>query len=248
MMNIFVINRKKDVDRKNYIEKHFSEIGIEDYSFFEAIEGTELSEEFVKKCRTLTSKIMLRGRELRIGEIGCALSHLSIYKKIVENSLTGALIFEDDVDIKSNDILDIVDSNVVDIKNIPAILNLGEIKKKYANKILGDDMSEIKGCIRTHAYYINQLGAKNMLKAFGEYPYMPIDQFKQLRIMGALRLFAFKKPICLADVFDSTIENIDGDGQRKVRKSFFKKRFYELLKLFVEYITLPLKFKKNKTG
>ena len=50
-LRIFVVNREKDIDRKEYIVKHFSDIGISDYEFFPAINGVDLSDSYIKKCR-----------------------------------------------------------------------------------------------------------------------------------------------------------------------------------------------------
>ena len=39
---------------------------------------------------------------MNIGEIGCFLSHRSVWKKIVAQNLTAGIIFEDDVQIDPN--------------------------------------------------------------------------------------------------------------------------------------------------
>ena len=41
--DIFVINLKKDILKKEYIKNHFRDHGIENYTFIKAIDGREMS-------------------------------------------------------------------------------------------------------------------------------------------------------------------------------------------------------------
>ena len=86
----FVINCKKDVERREITEKRMIEAGfsVDKIHFFEASDGYHLSPS------TFTEEnIFLEGK----GEKGVALSHKRIWKKIVEEKIERALIFEDDV-------------------------------------------------------------------------------------------------------------------------------------------------------
>ena len=95
--DIFVINLKKDILKKEYIKNHFRDHGIENYTFIKAIDGREMSCEDLLKFYDKKKALEVHGRPLARGEIGCTLSHLECYKKIISQDLAGAFIFEDDV-------------------------------------------------------------------------------------------------------------------------------------------------------
>ena len=83
-MNVFVINLKRGVERREKISNRLDKLNV-DYDIVEAIDGLELSGQnkasavnrFVFWCRV--------GRGVLDGEIGCALSHAKIYKRFIED-------------------------------------------------------------------------------------------------------------------------------------------------------------------
>ena len=90
MMDFFhyVISAEQATERRNKIIEHFKRWGIEP-NFFQAIMGNQLSENQLKQ---LTQDEGL----LTKGEIGCALSHLGTYRRLLETEEKCAFIFEDD--------------------------------------------------------------------------------------------------------------------------------------------------------
>ena len=77
--NIYFINMDKDTDRLENVIKSLDGIGITDPTRFPGI--------VVKSTSP----------NLRPGEVGCALSHMGIWKKAVNNKVPWTLIFEDDI-------------------------------------------------------------------------------------------------------------------------------------------------------
>ncbi|AEE27073.1 glycosyltransferase family 25 protein [Francisella hispaniensis] len=244
MMNVFVINRKKDIGRKEYIIQHFKEKGIERYSFFEAVEGRDLDSNFIKRCNGYLSKTLQRAKGLNVGEIGCALSHLEIYKKIVNEGLAGALIFEDDVEILKDNLLGFVeDFNKQLSENVGYICHLGE-KTLRKSKVYKKDIYQLKRSHYTYSYYIDRIGAERMLRAFGEYPYMSIDSFKQLIYMKVIKLYGKElEPQCkMRHDFASTIDN----AVKRQKANFFIRTILRPIRSLVVYLYLPIKFKMSK--
>ena len=98
-MRTFIINLKESTDRRQYMINEMKKTNLE-YEFFDAVNGKNirnideiyLREESFKKIRKI----------LTYGEIGCAMSHLLIYKKMIDENIEQALILEDDI-IVSND-------------------------------------------------------------------------------------------------------------------------------------------------
>ena len=103
-LKCFVINLKKDVERREHIAKEAQKLGL-DFEFFEASYGKDLAPEFLDQCRQNDELIFnLKGvvkvklaSKLTVNEIGCALSHLRVYQHIIDCNLDRALILEDDI-------------------------------------------------------------------------------------------------------------------------------------------------------
>lgn len=240
-MKVFVVNRKKDLERRQYIIDHFKENGINDYEFFDAVDGSKLSDSYVNRCRSLLSTIIMKGKKINRGELGCALSHLGIYEKIISNNMPGALVFEDDAVIKKPNLIENVEKSTRFLGESASVISYGYLSSKGAVSI-PYEIKKLRKLSRTHCYYINQKGAKNMISAYGDYPFMPIDKFKQLRKMGALKLYSSKEYLCSFKDDGSIIDSISsGTEFRRNDIGFIKARAIEIVKFLVENIYFPLK-------
>lgn len=94
-LKIFLINLKRDKERKKFCINQFKEFGVK-YNIFDAYDGSTLSRSNINKY---SSKLAFKTekRELAYDEIGCSLSHLKIYEKIVREKISESLILEDDI-------------------------------------------------------------------------------------------------------------------------------------------------------
>ena len=95
----FIINLKKDSDRKEHMQRLCDEIGLTP-TFIDAVYGKELNQKDLDAVYNEEKARQDLGRPLTRGEIGCSLSHLSIYQKMVNSNILYALILEDDIRIK----------------------------------------------------------------------------------------------------------------------------------------------------
>lgn len=94
--NVYVVNLEKDIDKLNYMNSLLTKENIK-FERFNAVYGKNLSKEYINSvtsyfCKNLCSK----------GMIGCALSHISIWKDILEKKYKNAVIFEDDIYFDEN--------------------------------------------------------------------------------------------------------------------------------------------------
>ena len=62
-----------------------------------AVYGKDLSVEERKKCFRPFHSFVACARRLTDGEVGCSLSHLKIYQKMVNDDIQSALVLEDDI-------------------------------------------------------------------------------------------------------------------------------------------------------
>ena len=95
-MKIFVINLDKEKARMASIDAQLLQLGI-DYERISAVYGKELTKDELKYSFSAFRSFCAMGIRLTSGEIGCALSHLSVYRQMIEEGIPYALVFEDDI-------------------------------------------------------------------------------------------------------------------------------------------------------
>lgn len=101
-MKVYVINLKRGVERRERISQRLRELGVA-YEIIEAVDGVELSEHDKSNAVRRFTFWCHVGRGVLDGEIGCALSHASIYSHFIEEqgrvgaeSMPCICILEDD--------------------------------------------------------------------------------------------------------------------------------------------------------
>jgi GR25 family glycosyltransferase involved in LPS biosynthesis len=98
------------------------------------------------------------------GEVGCCMSHIRIWKKIVEDDIDVCLVVEDD----ANKILpgfDLILSNL--INKLPKdwdVFIIGFMLFRDKGELVSDDFLKIKEFLLTHCYLINKKGAQKFLE------------------------------------------------------------------------------------
>ena len=97
-IKVFVINLRRSLERRKDVSKKLDDAGIE-YEFFEGVDGTELNQDFLEKVHSHSlDEIRSYGRKMLPGEIGAAMSHLNVYRKIRSDKIDLALVLEDDIE------------------------------------------------------------------------------------------------------------------------------------------------------
>lgn len=96
---IYMINLKRRTERRVKMEATMKELGL-DYTYFEAVDGKTLTDEILlQKGITLLPEYAdpYHKRPMTMGEIGCFLSHFTIWQKMVELGQQEVLVLEDDI-------------------------------------------------------------------------------------------------------------------------------------------------------
>ncbi len=193
----FIINLEKDIQKKkqmNYVCQKNSFTP----TFIKAIYGKELTKEYIRSVANQSMAKKYLGRELALGEIGVALSQLSIYQEMIENDIEVALVLEDDVNFTFNphQLTKIVAqfplnwecvmlghhtkrSRVID--TLESSWNQKKLSEKYKLVRFAENP------IGAYGYLINLAGAHKMLSEY-EIIYKPIDDWddKKLNIYGVI--------------------------------------------------------------
>ena len=96
---IYIISLSTEIERRKYVAEQLAQYELEPI-YVDAIDMRTASTEQVLAAQDhLVNK---QTRVLTAGEVGCALSHLSAYKTIIQQGIDYALILEDDVMLLEN--------------------------------------------------------------------------------------------------------------------------------------------------
>ena len=96
-MRAYVINLARSLDRRAHITAELRKTGL-DYEIIAAIDGRDLD----LNDSTIVHSSLIAKNSFPAGTAGCALSHLSAYRKIIADGLDKALILEDDVTLPAD--------------------------------------------------------------------------------------------------------------------------------------------------
>lgn len=182
----FIINLPQSTDRKAFMKAQCESIGISPV-FIDAVNGKYLSKSAVSQYCNQEKAKQLFGRELLLGEIGCALSHKKTYQKIVNENIPYAIILEDDV-IFGEEFSETVKSILSSDENWELIL-LGHHKDTYKRlsspvSVWGRSYVNSKFTLNyladfgfgTYGYMITLKGAKKLLVELNKIQ-KPIDHY-----------------------------------------------------------------------
>lgn len=95
-MRTFVINLDRDKERMNFALRQAAKNGYE-IQRVPGVLGRELPAEELRRSVNRFRFRCSNGRDAFPGEIGCALSHFNIYRKMIEENIPFACILEDDI-------------------------------------------------------------------------------------------------------------------------------------------------------
>ena len=102
-MHAYVINLARSLDRRAHITAELKKVGLH-YEIVTAVDGQDLDLNDTAVIDPSFHRIALTA-----GSAGARLSHLSVYKKIIEDGLDKALVLEDDV-VLPHDLANLVES------------------------------------------------------------------------------------------------------------------------------------------
>lgn len=206
-MNYYVINLETATDRLSNIDKYFQNNKLE-YNVFKAINGKEL-----KLSPIIFHPYFLNRNSLQLfnnyrGSIACSLSHIKLWKQILNNS-------KDDINVILED--DIKFDNLFEqkikyyISRLPPdwdVLYLGRkyLSGKKVNKyfIKGHKISKRGYNVSSYGYVLKKKGSKKLLNIV--YPLTNIEQDLTLRQnLDKYNAYFLIKPIVFHENFKSCI-------------------------------------------
>lgn len=204
MDKIFIINLDKDNERLNDVYKQLNKYNIKNYERYPAIDGSKLNNNELNNYTTNIGRLIASD-----SMIGCGISHINLWKKIVKEKINKCLILEDDFIFIDNflnkfnniinkapieyDILFLTD-NIIHNKN----LRLYNIDDNFYKQLL---------ISQTVGYIITLKGAKRILKYINKVSHHIDVELCISSLLYNFNIISVKEPL-IYQTFD-TSSNID---------------------------------------
>jgi glycosyl transferase family 25 len=249
---IFVINLVRHSNRRAFMEMQLNGIGL-DFEFFDAIDGRLLSADELAKNYDSELALATIERDLTPGEIGCALSHLGIYQRIVANDLPFALVLEDDALIGAQfqgvleNMLGMIHPNE---EKVVLLVHTQKYSNWSSRKIDNDHkLVPAVDAYCAHAYLITQAAAKKMLATL--YPVHTVaDCWNYLIKNNVVNIFSVV-PYCIGHAPLAKNSDIEPDRSRTSSKKSqaFRPLKYLYAKIIYQLLVSPLlRIRKQKSS
>jgi glycosyl transferase, family 25 len=214
-IHIFIISLPKDRHRREFLEGQLRKLELP-FSVEQAVHGAKLSPEELEASYDRNKAIRRFNRELSRGEIGCALSHVNIYKKMCANNIPYALVLEDDARILDDGLPETLSKlAALYTARTPVTVLLNHVQRYAGNtKTRLDDRHCLYDAYRgvcAHGYFITQAAAEVLAEKLHPV-YVVADKWEyfQERYVQVKALVPY--PIGLTDA--SLASSIDAMGER----------------------------------
>lgn len=211
-MKVVVINMEKSKDRWNRISGELKGFGL-DYERFPAIEGKKLSDEEIAQKTTFIARTFLCTH----ASVGCALSHVSVWKNFIDSGEEFICIVEDDATFNEKfpqllkDIPEIFKDTDFDILQLYGeLITNGDVK--YVNNYY--KIVKPKFGLSFCCYILNRKGAIKLYELFGDRVSYTIDfHIALLNSQGKINQLLLSDPEMVKPSLEiSTINNLNMGG------------------------------------
>ena len=192
----FVVNLATALERRSAMQALLSRHGIRP-TWFDAVDGRVMSGDALARCFDARRADIAYGPMSR-GEIGTSLSHLEIYRRMVEQEVPCAVILEDDV-LLADDFRDLLAPEGAQSlaaafgPDDPVMVQMTHVARGYRQGAIALGSRQIVrphgGVWLTSGYFLTLAAARNLLAAM--YPvWMVADHWRYFEREGLLRLYA----------------------------------------------------------
>lgn len=157
-METFVINMDQNTERLEHFDQMMKSLSLP-YTRFPAVDGKTVAPEEKRKYFTSFSW-------LRKSEVGCGLSHLRLWEKLVKEDKECFLIFEDDArtHVSGETLKQLLQDFDKNVKEKPDILYLGKsLDKCDLYEHVHGKVYKSQHPLCLHAYIITKVGALKLL-------------------------------------------------------------------------------------
>lgn len=203
------------------------------FEFFDAIEGQLLDDSVMNKIHSKGNLFRkMYGRDMEKGEAGAAMSHLSVYRKIIEDDISAAIVLEDDVDFDSLFKFFLFNTNDIESVFKPYELILMGYSEMFHHHVSGQTSfwhrkkigkglyigKPINWCWGAYAYIITKKGAEKIMSQ-EDVPIMQADFLTANSPYYGIKMGILSKPIVWPGKLNkiSTIRDRQGNPDIDIR-------------------------------
>jgi glycosyl transferase family 25 len=223
----WVLSLERARERREFVERGFAELGVA-FEVIEAVDGSQLTDDQRHSYSHVRSLIEV-GRGLTAGDLGCSLSHLAAYQRMVDEQLPEVVILEDDAQ-PTNDLLALLGAEAAfptdwDVMNFRPLFGKGSVP-------VGAPL--LDGTYRICSYrrnpygascYLLRLSAAERLLRVGYPVRMPPDDLIFRRRPAGLRMYGIEPGATVLGEFRSEL----GARPDAVSRPFFAASLWEPL-------------------
>ena len=201
-MKLFIINLDRQPERLGRMKLLFEGLGLR-FNRVSAVDGKRLSEEEIRSWQSGDAG----SRQLRAGETACFLSHRECWQRIVDEELSCAAIFEDDLHL-GTDAAALLRSGAwvpeeADVIKIETKLKYARVDRSPLCKVGGRTLNRLRS---RHAgaggYIVTRKGAEKLLRMSETFS-SPADQFifnLDLPSAASLSTYQLLPAVCVQDL------------------------------------------------
>jgi GR25 family glycosyltransferase involved in LPS biosynthesis len=180
MIDAYIVNLKKHLDRKNYLEKNIETTNVTNYlniKFIDGVDGNNISTEtsLFKICPVWFDPILKTG--IRLGEIGCALSHYKCWLEFYNSGQDHAIFLEDDIYFINDKFKEKLDTFL----KYPQDADIVYIKRNSLNKSnetnYNNNFINIKTSYWLCGYLLTKKGVEKIMKTHYLDNLITVDEF-----------------------------------------------------------------------
>lgn len=189
----FVVSLAGSADRRRLMAGQLDQPGFPVWEFLDAVEGRKLTAEELRRGYDDVAARARYGKGLSLGHVGCALSHLEAYRRMLNEGLDAALILEDDALIGEH-ALQVIDRLLARLSpDEPTLILLSHAK--YYRPLGGSRLDRerklfpIHMARGTHGYLLTQAAAARILAAIPRVELVP-DHWELIRDVCKIRILA----------------------------------------------------------
>ena len=201
-MKVFVINLARRPERMRFIAEQLANVEVA-YERIDAVDGAALAKDDLQRLSNRFRWWCARGYMPRAGEIGCAMSHRSVWRKMKDAEDCAFCVLEDDVSVSErfSEMLDKAESFAAGSASPVAIL-LTLFCAEPQGGLAEGCFGRISWAALTGGYVLNREAARRLLAATERLD-SPIDEWARWAKRGGVQLYAAIPSVCSQSEYGS---------------------------------------------
>lgn len=215
----FVINLASDEGRRTEISEQLDYLGLP-YTIFNAVYGDTLSNKELTESYN-KNRAINESHDLTLGEIGCALSHIGVYREMIKRNIQHCLVLEDDARL-SDDIVEILPKLAERYSyDKPQVVMLNYVEKYQRRGMIRLDdkhyiASTYGGCKNAHGYFLTLSAANNLSENL--FPvWLVADRWERFHEKKIIQLKCIL-PYCIGLSKYARLSNLDSDRITRMKQ------------------------------